>query len=65
VFNAEERPFQSSICNWQYPARGEDGELLAWSIDSGACIGGSTSSEYDVIFPSFSTYELRLVVWCV
>ncbi|KAK5657553.1 hypothetical protein OQA88_3126 [Cercophora sp. LCS_1] len=43
VFNAEERPFQSSVCNWQYPARGEDGEPLAWSIDSGACIGGSTS----------------------
>ncbi|KAK3356839.1 GMC oxidoreductase [Lasiosphaeria hispida] len=43
VFDAEGRMFGSKTCNWQYPAYGDDGKLLPWKIDSGACIGGSTS----------------------
>ncbi|KAL5522853.1 hypothetical protein ACEPAG_8871 [Sanghuangporus baumii] len=43
VFNAEERSNLNGYCNWQYPAFDESGSRLSWSIDSGACIGGSTS----------------------
>jgi len=45
VFDAEGRQFGSKTCNWQYPAYSEDGKALSWKIDSGACIGGGTSSE--------------------
>jgi len=45
VYDAEGRKFGSNTCNWKYPAYGDDGKLLTWKIDSGACIGGSTSSE--------------------
>ncbi|KAJ6262981.1 hypothetical protein Dda_1539 [Drechslerella dactyloides] len=43
VFNAEDRVFQSTTCNWQYPVLANNGSKLASTIDSGACIGGSTS----------------------
>lgn len=45
VFNAEDRQFGSKTCNWQYPAYSDDGKPLSWKIDSGACIGGGTSSK--------------------
>jgi len=45
VSNAEERPSLNGYCNWKYPAYNEEGQLLWWAIDSGACIGGSTSSK--------------------
>ncbi|KAK6544735.1 hypothetical protein TWF694_001420 [Orbilia ellipsospora] len=43
VFNAEDRVFQSATCNWQYPVLANNGSKLPSTIDSGACIGGSTS----------------------
>jgi len=43
VYNAEERG--NGYCNWKYPAYDDEGNLLKWTIDSGACIGGSTSSK--------------------
>ncbi|PAV20424.1 alcohol oxidase [Pyrrhoderma noxium] len=43
VYNAEERGNLNGYCNWQYPAYDENGNALSWTIDSGACIGGSTS----------------------
>ncbi|KAL1743688.1 hypothetical protein HDZ31DRAFT_40382 [Schizophyllum fasciatum] len=30
-------------CNWKYEALGDDGSPLSWKIDSGRCIGGSSS----------------------
>lgn len=44
VYNAEDRVQHDPYCNWLYPAYDEDGSLLPSTIDSGACIGGSTSS---------------------
>ncbi|KAF3912941.1 hypothetical protein ABW20_dc0104519 [Dactylellina cionopaga] len=43
IFNAEDRVFQSATCNWQYPVLANNGSKLPSTIDSGACIGGSTS----------------------
>ncbi|KAK9793658.1 hypothetical protein AB5N19_04130 [Seiridium cardinale] len=43
VYNAEERYNLNGYCNWRYPAYHENGTALSWTIDSGACIGGSTS----------------------
>jgi len=43
VHNAEGKPFPATFCNWRYPAYGDDGQRLSYSIDAGACIGGSTS----------------------
>jgi len=43
VFNAEDRVYRSATCNWKYPQLADDGSLLNTTIDSGACIGGSTS----------------------
>ncbi|KAL1858857.1 hypothetical protein Daus18300_009855 [Diaporthe australafricana] len=43
VYNAEDRVQHDPYCNWLYPAYDEDGSLLPATIDSGACIGGSTS----------------------
>ncbi|KAK9415566.1 putative Glucose oxidase [Seiridium unicorne] len=43
VYNAEERYNLNGYCNWEYPAYHENGTALSWTIDSGACIGGSTS----------------------
>lgn len=45
IFNAEERSNLNGYCNWQYPAYDDQGNLLNWKIDSGACIGGGTSSK--------------------
>lgn len=44
IYNAEDRVQRDPYCNWQYPAYDENGTLLPWTIDSGACVGGSTSS---------------------
>lgn len=30
-------------CNWKYDALAEDGSALSWKIDSGRCVGGSSS----------------------
>lgn len=46
VYNAEDRVQHDPYCNWLYPAYNEDGTLLPSTIDSGACIGGGTSSMY-------------------
>ncbi|KAK6067103.1 Glucose oxidase 2 [Seiridium cupressi] len=43
VHNAEERYDLNGYCNWEYPAYHKNGTALSWTIDSGACIGGSTS----------------------
>ncbi|KAH8898782.1 GMC oxidoreductase [Thozetella sp. PMI_491] len=43
IYNAEDRVFHGSVCNWLYPAYDEDGTVLSQAIDSGACIGGGTS----------------------
>ncbi|KAK6072795.1 glucose oxidase [Seiridium cupressi] len=43
VYNAEERYDLNGYCNWEYPAYHKNGTALSWTIDSGACIGGSTS----------------------
>jgi choline dehydrogenase len=45
VYNAEDRIFGSSFCNWKYTGFDEDGQELPTKIDSGRCIGGSTSSK--------------------
>jgi len=44
IWDAEGRKFGSDTCNWKYPAHGNDGKLLPWKVDSGACIGDGTSS---------------------
>lgn len=46
VYNAEDRVQHDPYCNWLYPAYDEDGGLLPWTIDSGACVGGGTSSKW-------------------
>ncbi|KAI5120562.1 hypothetical protein M0805_002512 [Coniferiporia weirii] len=43
VYDAEQRGNLDGYCNWSYPAYDESGNPLSWTIDSGACIGGSTS----------------------
>ncbi|KAK5659000.1 hypothetical protein OQA88_1086 [Cercophora sp. LCS_1] len=40
---AEDRVWGDTFCNWKYPAYAENGTQLKWKVDSGACIGGSTS----------------------
>lgn len=45
VYNAEERSNLNGYCNWKYSAYDDEGKLLKWTIDSGACIGGGTSSK--------------------
>lgn len=45
IYNADDRVQHDPYCNWLYPAYDEDGSLFPWAIDSGACVGGSTSSE--------------------
>lgn len=47
IYNAEDRVQHDPYCNWLYPAYDEDGSLFPWTIDSGACIGGSTSSRWE------------------
>lgn len=49
IYNAEDRVQHDPYCNWLYPAYDEDGSLFPWTIDSGACIGGSTSSRWEVL----------------
>jgi len=49
VYNAEERGNLNGYCNWKYPAYDEEGQALWWTIDSGACIGGSTSSKLYIL----------------
>ncbi|KAH8901341.1 GMC oxidoreductase [Thozetella sp. PMI_491] len=44
VVNAEDRVYKSPVCNWQYPYYNDDGSLASGTLDSGACIGGSTST---------------------
>lgn len=46
IYNAEDRVQHDPYCNWLYPAYDEDGSLFPWTIDSGACVGGSTSSRW-------------------
>lgn len=46
ISNAEDRVQHDPYCNWLYPAYDEDGSLFPWTIDSGACIGGGTSSRW-------------------
>jgi choline dehydrogenase-like flavoprotein len=48
VYNAEERGDLKGYCNWNYPAYDDEGKMLEWTIDSGACIGGSTSSKSEM-----------------
>lgn len=48
IFNAEERSNLNGYCNWRYPAYDDQGTALDWKIDSGACIGGSTSSKSSI-----------------
>lgn len=43
VYNAQDHVLHDPFCNWQYTAYDEDGEPLTVKVDSGACIGGSTS----------------------
>ncbi|THH04060.1 hypothetical protein EW145_g5799 [Phellinidium pouzarii] len=57
VYLAEERGNLDGYCNWQYPAYDERGNLLSWSIDSGACIGGGTSSKYIMIVNGMVWYR--------
>ena len=45
VSDAEARNNLNGFCNWQYPAFDMNGTRLWWNIDSGACVGGSTSSK--------------------
>jgi choline dehydrogenase len=44
VYNAEDRVQHDPYCNWLYPAYDEDGNISPLPIDSGACVGGGTSS---------------------
>lgn len=48
-------------CNWKYTASAEDGSALSWQIDSGRCIGGSSSINGMVWFhptqPEMDTLE--------
>lgn len=46
IYNAEDRVQHDPYCNWLYPAYDEDGSLFPWTIDSGACVGGGTSSRW-------------------
>ena len=46
IRNAEDHAFPPAFCNWQYPVYEEDGRQLPWTANAGACIGGSTSSEF-------------------
>ncbi|KAG6041914.1 hypothetical protein E4U41_000402 [Claviceps citrina] len=43
VFEAGDRPYPATYCNWNYPIHDNDGHKLNSTIDAGACIGGSTS----------------------
>ncbi|KUI66221.1 Glucose oxidase [Cytospora mali] len=43
VYSAEHRVQHDPYCNWLYQAYDENGTVLSQSIDSGACVGGSTS----------------------
>lgn len=49
VYSAEGRVQHNPYCNWLYPAYDENGTILSQAIDSGACIGGSTSSRHPSI----------------
>lgn len=44
VYNAGDRK-SVEYCNWLYPAYDENGTVLDVAVDSGACVGGSTSSK--------------------
>lgn len=44
IYNAEDRVQHDPYCNWLYPAYDEEGNSFPWTIDSGACVGGGTSS---------------------
>lgn len=46
IYVAGDRIQHYPYCNWLYTAYAENGTVLPWPVDSGACIGGSTSSEY-------------------
>ncbi|KAH7098429.1 alcohol oxidase [Auriculariales sp. MPI-PUGE-AT-0066] len=43
IYDAERRSELGTACNWKYPAYADDGSKLGWQIDSGKCVGGSTS----------------------
>lgn len=45
VWDAGGRPYPAVYCNWNYPRYDDAGKKLNSTIDAGACIGGSTSSE--------------------
>lgn len=52
VYKSEDRGNLSGYCKWEYPAYDDEGNLLKWKVDSGACIGSSTSSESDISIDS-------------
>ncbi|KAH8666906.1 alcohol oxidase [Xylariales sp. PMI_506] len=43
VYNAEDRFNLDGYCDWSYKAYDDDGTPLSITLDSGKCIGGSTS----------------------
>ncbi|KAH7092879.1 alcohol oxidase [Auriculariales sp. MPI-PUGE-AT-0066] len=43
VYDAERRGELNGTCNWQYQAYGDNNKPLSWKIDSGKCLGGSSS----------------------
>ncbi|KAH7092878.1 alcohol oxidase [Auriculariales sp. MPI-PUGE-AT-0066] len=43
IYNAERRGELGTTCNWKYSAYADDGSELPWKIDSGKCVGGSSS----------------------
>lgn len=49
VYNAAGHAQHDPYCNWLYPAYEEDGSLSPFNIESGACVGGSTSSRLLVL----------------
>lgn len=56
VYDADNRVLGDPYCNWLYPGYNENGTVLSSSISSGACIGGSTSSEYSLPTPTPFSY---------
>ncbi|KAH7044678.1 alcohol oxidase [Auriculariales sp. MPI-PUGE-AT-0066] len=43
IYDAERRGELGTTCNWKYTAYADDGSQLPWKIDSGKCVGGSSS----------------------
>ncbi|KAG8424798.1 hypothetical protein J3458_001560 [Metarhizium acridum] len=43
VWDAERHVYPAVFCNWNYPVYDDAGNKLNFTLDAGACIGGSTS----------------------